>query len=156
MKPFKFTLEAVRTVRQRKENEAMEAYAKALLARRQAMEQLEAVQQKLSDSWKELRQTVTQGCNALEAARIDGFRRTLEKRRNECMGFLALAERLVNNAWQALIAARQQREVVDTGYEKQKSAHEREQMRAEQKAMDDLAGRRIASPLSWSPAEGLP
>jgi len=48
MKSFRFTLEAVRTLRQRQEQAAMEQYAQALLARQQAVAKLEALQHELT------------------------------------------------------------------------------------------------------------
>ena len=54
---------------------------------------------------------------------------------------------------QAMLTARQQREIVDKFFNKQKSSHEREQLRNEQKMLDDLAGRRGNSILAWNPTE---
>jgi hypothetical protein len=47
MKPFHFSLEAVRVLRQRQEKAALEQYASALNAQRQAEERQEAVQKEL-------------------------------------------------------------------------------------------------------------
>jgi flagellar export protein FliJ len=152
MKPFHFTLESVRIVRQRHEQDAMDLYARTLLMRQQAVERLEAVQQLLRAGWQELRQLMARGCQAASAARMHEYHRSLEKRRDECVAALGVAERRVNAAFQAMIAARREREVVDKCFDKQKARHQREQVRVEQKFLDDLAGRRTASILSWNPA----
>lgn len=152
MKPFHFTLESVRIVRQRHEQDAMDLYARTLLMRQQAVERLEAVQQLLRAGWQELRQLMARGCQAANAARMHEYHRSLEKRRDECVAALGVAERRVNAAFQAMIAARREREVVDKCFDKQKARHQREQVRVEQKFLDDLAGRRTASILSWNPA----
>jgi flagellar export protein FliJ len=152
MKPFHFTLESVRTLRQRHEQEAMDQYARTLLSRRQAVERLEAVQQQLSAGWQELRQIIARGCEAASAARMHEYHRSLEKRRDECVQALGVAERRVNAAFQAMLGARREREIVDKCFEKQKARHQREQVRVEQKFLDDLAGRRSASILAWNPA----
>jgi flagellar export protein FliJ len=156
MKAFRFTLEAVRTVRRRHEQEAMEQYAQALLVRRQILDRLDAVQRQLHAGWQELRQLLAQGCAASKAAQANDYHRTLEKRREECAAELSVAERRVNSALQAMLNARRQREIVDSFFQKQKGRHLREAQRDEQKFLDDLAGRRGGSILSWNPSEALP
>ncbi|HZQ48493.1 MAG TPA: flagellar export protein FliJ [Verrucomicrobiae bacterium] len=155
MKPFHFTLEAVRTLRQRQEQNAMEQYAQALLARRQILDRLNAVEQDLNAGWQELRGQLAKGCPASQAAQAHDYHRALGKRRDEAIAALGIAERRVNAALQAMLTARQQREIVDKSCEKQKARHLREQFQAEQKLLDDLAGRRTASSLCWNPAEAI-
>jgi flagellar export protein FliJ len=152
MKQFHFTLESVRTLRQRQEQDAMDQYARTLLARRQAVDRLEAVQQKLKAGWQELRQLLARGCEASNAARMHEYHRSLEKRRDDLITALGVAERRVNVALQAMLTARREREIVDKFFDKQKARHQREQVRVEQKFLDDLAGRRLASILAWNPA----
>ena len=151
MKSFHFTLEAVLTLRQRQEQKALELYAQALLARQQALERLEAAQHRLNTAFEELRAQLAAGCTASAAAQAHEYQRSLAKRRDECTLALGAAERRVNAALQGMLAARQQREIVDKCFEKQKSRHGRETARAEQKLLDDLAGRRANSILSWNP-----
>jgi flagellar FliJ protein len=154
MKSFHFTLEAVRTLRQRQEQKALENYARALLARQQALDRLDAVQREMNAGFVELRAKLTKGCAASEAAQAHDYHRLLAKRRDECTVALGVAERRVNAAMQTMLAARQQREVVDKFFDKQKARHERDQVRNEQKFLDDLAGsRRANSILAWNPTE---
>lgn len=155
MKRFHFTLEAVRIVRQRHEQEAMELYAKALLGRRQAMDRLDSVQRELNAACQELRTLFTNGGTASKAAQAHDYQRTVEKRRDDCAVELSLAERRVNAALQGMLNARRQREIVDKAYERQKANHQRGQSRREQKLLDDLGVRRANSILSWNPAEAL-
>lgn len=155
MKRFQFTLEAVRIVRQRHEQEAMELYARALLARRQAMDRLDAVQRDLNAACQELRSLFASGGAASKAAQAHDYQRTVEKRRDDSAIELSLAERRLNAALQGMLNARRQREIVDKAYERQKSHHQRGQSRREQKLLDDLAGRRANFILSWNPTEAL-
>ncbi|HUD49571.1 MAG TPA: flagellar export protein FliJ [Candidatus Baltobacteraceae bacterium] len=155
MKPFRFTLEAVRTLRQRHEQNAMELFAQALLARQQTLDRLEAIRRELTEGWQELRGQLAKGCTASQAAHAHDYHRTLAKRRDETIVALGVAERRVNAALQAMLAARQQREIVDKSCERQKARHLREQFRAEQKLLDDLAGRRSLSSISWNQTEAL-
>jgi flagellar export protein FliJ len=153
MKAFHFNLEAVRTLRQRQEQTAMEQYAQALALRQQAVNRLEAVSQELNEGWQELRSKLVKGCAASEAAQIQDYHRSLVRRRDDCTAALGTAERRVNAALQAMLAARQQRELVDKYFEKQKARHQRQEGRNEQKLLDDLAGRRVSSILAWTPTE---
>ena len=155
MKPFHFTLEAVRTLRQRQEQNAMEQYAQTLLTRQQTLDRLDAIQRELNEGWQELRGQLARGCTASQAAQTHDYHRALAKRRDEAIVALGLAERRVNAALQTMLTARQQREIVDKCCENQKAAHLREQFRAEQKLLDDLAGRRSPSSLSWNPTKAL-
>jgi flagellar export protein FliJ len=151
MKPFKFTLESVRILRQRKEQEAMDHYARMLLARRQAVERMETAQGQVSAGWQALRNLVNQGCEAAKAAQMQMYQRALKSLLDECIVAVGVAERRVNAAQQAMLMARQQREIVDSCFDKQKARHQRETARAEQKFLDDLAGRRSASMFAWNP-----
>ena len=155
MKKFHFTLEAVRIVRQRQEQEAMERYAQALLARRQAVDRLDAVQREINAAWQELRAMLAKSCPASRVAQAHAYHQSLEKRRNECAAELGAAERRVNLAFQAMLLARRQREIVDKCFDKQKVRYQREQLREEQKFTDDLGGRRGSSILSWNPTGAL-
>jgi flagellar export protein FliJ len=145
MKTFRFSLEAVRTVRQRQENEALEQYAQALLVRKQAFDALEAMDGWLGRDSAQLQKLLADGCSGATAAQAHQFHRSLEKRRDDCIAALGAAERRVNAASQKMLAARQQREIVDVYCEKQLARHQRLVLREEQKLMDEFAGRRATS-----------
>jgi flagellar export protein FliJ len=155
MKAFHFTLEAVRTVRERHEHAAMEQYAQALVAREQAAQRVNAVQDRLKDVGQEIHGLLTAGSAASKVAQAHDCHRSLQQQLNECVAALGLAECQVNVALNAMLAARRQREIVDKFHDKQKTRHRREQLRGEQKVLDDLAGRRPTSILSWNPTGGL-
>ncbi len=145
MKAFRFTLEAVRTVRQRQENDALEQYARALLARQQVLDLLEAADARINEDWSHIRRLLAGGCNAARAAQAHHFHRSLEKQRDECVTALGEAERQVQAASQAMLAARPQRELVDTYREKQHTRHQRLEAREEQKILDEFAVRRVTA-----------
>lgn len=133
----------------------MEQYAQSLLARQQILDRVNAFELELNAGWQELRGRLAKGCPASQAAQAHEYHRALGKRRDEAIAALGLAERRVHAALQAMLTARQQREIVDKSCEKQKARHLREEFRVEQKLLDDLAGRRTASSLSWKPTEAL-
>ncbi|HEY3915351.1 MAG TPA: flagellar export protein FliJ [Verrucomicrobiae bacterium] len=142
MKAFRFTLEAVRTVRQRKENEALEKFVQALLARQALLDLLESIDERITQSRAQIRKLLADGCGAAQASQAYDCHATLEKRREECVTSLGHAERRVNAASQAMLLARQQREIVDIYCDKQKARHQRLQLLEEQKALDEFASRR--------------
>ncbi|HEX4119654.1 MAG TPA: flagellar export protein FliJ [Verrucomicrobiae bacterium] len=142
MKAFRFTLEAVRTVRQRRENEALEKFAQALLARQVIVDLLESIDERLAESRGQIRKLLAEGCGAAHATHAYESHSALEKRREECVVSLGQAERRVNTASQAMLAARQQREIVDVYCEKQKARHAKLESREEQKLLDEFASRR--------------
>ena len=93
------------------------------------------------------------GVTGMEAARIQSFQRLLMQRRDEGAVALEAAERRAGSALHAMLLARQQREIVDKFFDRQKARHQRDQARAEQKFLDDLGGRRGSSVLAWKPAD---
>jgi flagellar export protein FliJ len=153
MKAFHFTLEAVGTLRQLQEQKAMDQYARSLIVRRQTEEALQAVELELSACWQEWRGKLAGGFTAAEAAKAQAYHRSLVQRRAECALAVETAEHRANAALQGMILARQQREIVDKCFDKQKVRHQRNEARGEQKFLDDLAGRRGSSIFAWKPAE---
>jgi flagellar export protein FliJ len=145
MKAFRFTLEAVRTVRQRQENQAQENYARTLAARQQVLDLLETISYRIGCDFAQMRELLAGGCTAAQASQAQSFHRTLEKKREDCMAALGLAERRVSAASQAMLAARQKREIVDTYCEKQYALHQRLELKEEQKTLDEFATRRVTA-----------
>jgi flagellar FliJ protein len=145
MKAFRFTLEAVRTLRQRQEQEALETYARALLARQQALDLLADMDHRIGRDYAQMRQLLAGRCTAAQAAQAQNFHSSLEKKRDDCVTALGQAERRVNAASQAMLAARQQREMVDVYREKQQAVHQRLELREEQKILDEFAIRRVTA-----------
>lgn len=153
MKKFRFTLEAVGTVRQRQEQKALELYAKALATLRQMAEQLEEAERDLSISLQEWRDKLAGEFSAADAARAHTCHRVLMQRRDDAALAVAAADVRVKAALQAMLQARQQRGVVDNLFDKQKALHQRDVARDEQKFLDEIAGRRNGSVLTWKPVE---
>jgi len=145
MKPFRKSLAAVGTVRQRAENEALQAYAVALLNRVRAMERLRAAEQALSAAQADWQRQAAEGCDAQVMARHSAHCSNLSHTRLERTRQLAEAERLAEARMQELLFARQQRQAVDRFHARQRLAYDRAVAREEQKALDELAHRRVDS-----------
>jgi flagellar export protein FliJ len=145
MKAFRFTLEAVRTLRQRQEREALEAYIGALLARQQALQLLEDIDQSIARDYALMRQLRAGGCTGAQATQAQNYHCSLEITRDDRVAALGEAERRVNDASKAMLVARRQREMVEVYREKQQAVHQRLEWREEQKIMDEFAIRRVTA-----------
>ncbi|PAW81454.1 MAG: flagellar export protein FliJ [Pedosphaera sp. Tous-C6FEB] len=143
MKAFKFTLEAVRTLRTRQEKNALEQYGKAVQVREQAVAFLWQVREELEKIFKE-RMSLSEGAPASALAHLEKWTGEVAARERECINNVQLASLRVETTWQALLGARQEREIVEKYLERQRERYDRSLDREEQKALDELAGRRGA------------
>jgi len=141
MKSFKYSLQAVRTLREQQEQLALQNYGRALRAAEQATEKLLAVKKELEEAWAELQSRFAQASTVEELSRVQAYSQTVEVRRAECERQVLAAQRKVGDCFQKLVAARQAAAVLDKHFEKQKRLHQRQHRRHEQKTLDDLAGR---------------
>jgi flagellar export protein FliJ len=152
MKPFKSTLQAIRTLRVRQEREAMEAYAHALLDRVRSGEKLQSADRALAAGQWEWQQRVSCGCPAAELVHHQLHCRELAARRSRCLALAKESESRADVALQSMMLARQEREIVDKFSERQRAIYDRELNRAEQKFLDELACRRTDAVLASSGA----
>ncbi len=155
MKKFHFSLQALLTLRQRSEQNALEAYARALLTRQQSLESLALANEEQAQWWVHRRKQLTQGCSAgaLEQWRASDC--TLTERRETAEAALGQAEVAVNQTLQAMLLARREREAVEKHLQRQRLNYQRELGREEQKNMDDLAQRRVLPALGFRSLQGV-
>ena len=142
MKPFHFSLQAVRTLRQRQEQLALERFTAAVRHREKAVNRLNSVTQQLHAGWSELKARLLKGATAFQIAQIQAYCDSVTARKKECEVYVKSAHRAMDVAWQNLLSVKQQLEVVVKYYEDQRRHYEREMDREEQKALDDMANRR--------------
>jgi flagellar export protein FliJ len=150
MKRPVFPLQAVLTLRLRAEQLALENYARTVRARNTAEDALTAAEHELADGRRRWLNAMADGCPALRAAQMLEWCRSLEKRHEQAGQALRSAEGECNLASQALMQARQQREVVEKYLGNQEEKHERNVEREDRKVMDDLVQHRVSSPLAAS------
>ena len=142
MKSFKFSLQALRTLRQRQEQVALVEYTQTLLARERALNQLEAVRQELAQAWSEFHQKLTTHGPAIQLAQMEAYCESVSRRTLECEHAEKVARNVVHLAFTKLVAARQSREVIEKFHDAQKRHYQRGARKQEQKAVDDLAKQR--------------
>jgi flagellar FliJ protein len=142
VKTFHFNLQALQTLRQRQEQKALEQYGQAVSARQSAFEKFEAVRKHCEASWALCREQITHGATAAQLAQAEAYCFSVEEQKKQCEAAVNQAQTVVDERWQTLLAARQQREAVDKYREHQFERYERELLREEQKLLDDVASRR--------------
>ena len=144
MKPFHFSLEALRVLRQRQEQTALEQYASALSQQRQAEERQQAVQKELEAAWQQRQNQMAAGAPAGMVLQLQNYGVFLEARLEEHAAAVKTAADAVARRWEILLQARQQREIVDNYHAKQRKLYEQDCLREEQKELDEFATRRAA------------
>lgn len=147
MKPFRFTLRAVHTLRENQERTAEERYAQALSARTAAVEELSGAQKVISTAREGWAEHCRGAFVPAEAIGFGAYFARLEQHRRECEQKVTRAEADVELAMQWLIGARQARECVDKLCQKQKAAHDRALMVAERKLLDEMGHRPVIAAL---------
>ena len=150
MKAFKFTLEAVRTLRTRQEKNALEQYGKAVKTREQAVALLWKAREELGKIFQE-RMNLSEGAAASDLAQLERWTGEVATRERECLQNVQLASMRVEDAWQDLLKARQEREIVEKFLDRQRERYDRALDREEQKSLDELASRQ-AVPAALAPA----
>jgi flagellar export protein FliJ len=158
MNRFEFRLQAVLTLRQRAEQEALEIYGQAIRHRAAVAEQLRVQELDLCEHRRRWLNEMTEGCPAIRAAQTLTYCHTLEERRNQADRELQQAEIRLSEASQRMLSARQHREAVENLFHQQQAAHEALVRLEEQKMLDDLVGRRapisvasrLIQPAAWN------
>jgi flagellar export protein FliJ len=156
MKRFRYPLQALLTLRQGSEQQALEKYAGALLVRQRALGRLEAICQEQQEAWQRWRAVLGTGCPAGLLAQSRAYDALLRERQEQAGAALRQAELATHQALEELLNARRQRQAVDKHLQRQRDRHHLEMGRAEQKALDDLAGRRLVPVLRLFRAQHAP
>jgi flagellar export protein FliJ len=138
MKPFKCSLQALLTLREREEQVALQEYGKTLRQLEETRHKLELVQQELDSANARLHQRFLSSGPAVQLAQLQEFCAAVEKKRQECEYTLNVAQNKSQQAFTKLVAARQAKAVVTKYFENQKKRHEHECRQQEQKSLDDL------------------
>lgn len=139
MKPFRFPLQTLRTLRQHKEEEAREKYAKTLRACEAAAAQVQAASVELTGCWKALCEKLAAGVAGDDLLRARAWCNVLELRVKERANALEQARHAVDGVWNELMEATRERETLDRFHDKRRRAYDRAEQREEQKALDELA-----------------
>jgi flagellar FliJ protein len=141
MKRFRFSLQSLLTLRQRREQTALEHYGRAVSARQEAVEILRAARAEWDTICRVRTTLLAAGAAAGDLARAQEYCRAMEETVARCEGDVLRAQREVESSWQKLLEARRAREMVDKYGQRQRESYDRALQREEQKALDEMAQR---------------
>ena len=139
MKRFRFTLQALLTVLEQREQAALMAYARALADRREALDRWLDAQRRCEEGFHLGRQRAAAGAHAAELAQLQEYCRSVKEFEQLRLKEVHRADRAVDSALERLLAARQPREAVQRVQQAQRDRYDRASRREDQKLLDDLA-----------------
>lgn len=142
MKRFRFSLEAVQTVRARAAREALENYARKLRARLAAEAGLAKAENALAEHLAEWRRTMEHTFSPSDMLQQEHARVMLEARRNERAKELREAAAAVTQAYAAFQLSRQKSDVVERFHDRQRREFNLAVLKEEQHLLDELAATR--------------
>ncbi len=138
MKKWKFSLETVRSVKRRLEEEAAQKHSTALLQFSRAKADLAQTENELNAT--ALMQFSTKGKkNAHQMQQLNQYMTSLEKQRKERLEICLRAEKEVTLARAQLEKVAREREILERLYGRQKTAHRFHVAKQEQKWVDEIA-----------------
>ncbi len=140
MKSFKFTLQAVRAVRERAEQSALREYVATLRVLEEAKNRSEAVEEEIAQAWK----TLQGDSPSMEMARLQDSCEVLQERRRESASDLEAARQKAKRAFTRYLAAHQACVTVEQCCRNQKRRPEHGRVRRKEKAIDRLAQRSLS------------
>ncbi|MBC8095355.1 MAG: flagellar export protein FliJ [Akkermansiaceae bacterium] len=150
MKPFRFSLQPLRVIREQKEQKAQKAFGDALRLCDEAAFQLQASSDELVAAWTTLCREVTKGVNASEIMRSRSWCNVLELRQKDHAEALQQAQRSMEAALLQMRLATRDREAIDNYHDKRRGVYDLEVQRDEQKNLDEVGLRRTGAGAGFS------
>ena len=138
MKKFKFSMEAVRLLKNKIEEEAAQRHARALVQVGKAKADLAETERELNAAAL-MQFSASKKTPAQELVQLNQYISALEKLRRERLERCLHAEKDATLARAALEKAAREREILDRVHEHQHSVHRFHVARQEQKWMDEIA-----------------
>lgn len=148
MKPFRFALQPILSLKQQAEQSARERYAATLRACEEAAARVQEASVELTGCWTGLCHKLAEGVASGELLRARAWCNVLELRVRERAAALEKARHAVDAVWQELMVATREREGLDRLEERRRLIYNRAAQAAEQKQLDELALQLIHSPAS--------
>jgi len=139
VKQFRFTLQALLTVLEQREQTALAAYARALANQSKALERWREAGQLCEEGFRLGRERAAAGAPAAHLAQVQEYCRSMKEFEQLRLAELRRAEQAVDGALAQLLAARQSREAVQRLHRAQRGRYEHACRREEQKLLDELA-----------------
>jgi flagellar export protein FliJ len=138
MKQFQLSLQPIRELREHREREAQQRYAKMLRRCEEAALLLQLASDELAAGWDALCRDLSAGVAANKLHRSHAWCNVLEIRQKQRDAALKAARLAMNDAWREVITATRERQALDRVHNKDRRAPDREVQREEQGPLDDL------------------
>jgi flagellar export protein FliJ len=139
MKPFRFPLQAVLTVRMDRETKALEAFALAQAEFEKIVARFRQIQKEIEDVFDCRRAALKATANSEDVQQMQQGLRALQETSQRCKTQLERAQAILDEKSKSLLAARQEREIVEKVHQRQLARHRLQAARQEQRVLDDLA-----------------
>jgi flagellar export protein FliJ len=146
MKPFRFSLQSLRVLRQHKERNAQQRFAEAMRVCEEAAFQLQEASDELAAGWTSLCEELAGGVSATRLLRTRSWCNVLEARQKDRAEALRSVRSAMDAAWREMMLATRDREALDRHHDKCRRAYERDAQREEQKRLDEIGIRRATVP----------
>jgi flagellar export protein FliJ len=151
MKPFAFSLQSIRVLREQKEQAAQQRFGQALRACEEAARALQLASDALAEGWNALCQELKAGVTATKLARTRAWCEVLESRHKERSAALEEARRAMDAASSLMLSAMRDRQALDRFHDRCRAQYDRELRRHDQKTLDELG---LRPALSAGPLAG--
>ena len=139
MKRFRFSLEAVAIIRHHEEEQARQKFAAATRTHREGLDHLDRLEHELETVMAERRSSTPR--HAADFRQLQEWQSLLQQKVEQQARVVQKLAQAVDQANQELRNARQRREAVEKIRSHRLAHHEQEQLKVEQKMLDDLANR---------------
>ena len=140
MKAFRFSLEAILTLREQAEKAVQVRCAQAYAAERRAADNLREAEAALATAEQAQTVLLQKGCAAAQVEQLRSYSLFLEARRLEFMRAHEESKKRAVDAQAQLITATQKREALERLKNRQRIAHSYNAARLEQLTLDELTG----------------
>ncbi len=144
MKAFRFTLQSILGLRERAEQEAQQRCAVAQAAHDKALDLVRHAEGQLQTSWNLVTSTCTRGAPAADIMRLNAWSAAAQEELRRTQAHAESTRAGLEQTRAQLCQATQKRQVLDNLKSKRRLSHQHEFLRAEQKQLDEVAGRRKA------------
>lgn len=139
MKPFRFSLQAVLTIRVNQERKALESFAQAQRALEAAETRFRAIRNDIDELHGARRDVLRKMAVSESLQQMQHGLRALQERIIGAQADVQKERAVVADRSRTLLEARKRREVVEKLYHKRRATHAIQAVRAEQRVLDDFA-----------------
>jgi len=142
MKPFRFSLQSIRVLREQRERDAQQRFGKAMRICEEAAFQLQQASDELAAGWDSLCRELAAGVAAMKLLKVRAWCNVLEQRQKDRRARMLVARREMDEAWRDMMLATRDREALDRYHDKLRRKYDGAVQREEQKLLDELGVRR--------------